>query len=42
MAMMKSNSKMIVIKGRLITYLNTIEKVAYVQAIGFLPFDKCM
>lgn len=35
MAMMKSNSKMIVIKGRLITYLNTIARMAYVQAVGF-------
>lgn len=42
MAMMKSNSKMIVIRERLITYLNIIEKMAYVQAIGFLAFDKCM
>lgn len=42
MATMKSNSQMIVIRGRLITYLNTIEKMAYVQAIGFPPFDKCV
>lgn len=42
MATMKSNSRMIVIRERLITYLNTIEKMAYVQAISFLLFDKCM